>query len=65
MEEQDRIRAVVKVEADLWQTKRMAMKRHDRSSETRAGKCKAREGHGRIMPKKDMAELGKVGQVST
>ena len=46
-EEQDHIRTVasraaVKVEADLWLTMRMARKGHDRASEARSGKCKAR-----------------------
>ena len=38
-------------------------KRHDRASEASAGKDKATEGHDRIMPKKDMAELdqGRAG----
>ena len=41
---------MVKLEADLEQTKRMARKRHDRAGEARAG-------YGRIMPKKEMTEL--------
>ena len=40
-------------------------KRHDTSSGAGAGKGLAREGHDRIMPKKDMIDIGKVGQVST
>ena len=56
-------RTVVKDEADLGQTKRMTRKRHDRAIEARTGKRQAREGHDRIMPKKDMAEIVKVGQV--
>ena len=48
-ENQDRIRivasrAVVKVEADLGQTKSMTRKRRDRAGEARAGKGEAREG---------------------
>ena len=41
----------------------MTRKRHDRAIEARTGKRQAREGHDRIMPKKDMAEIVKVGQV--
>ena len=59
-EEQDRIttvasKAVVKLEADLEQTKCMARKRYDRAGEARTWGGKARAGYGRIMPKKDMA----------
>ena len=43
----------------------MARKRHDRASEARTWKCKAREEHDCIMPNKDMAEFSKVGQAST
>ena len=56
---------VAKVEAKLWLTKRMTRKRHDRASEAGTGKGQAKEGHDKIMPKKDMAEIEKVGQVST
>ena len=43
----------------------MARKRRDRASEGRTGKGQAREGHDRIMPTKDIAEIDKVGQVTT
>ena len=56
-------RTVVKDEADLGQTKRMTRKRHDRAVEAGTGKLQARERHDRIMPKKDMAENVKEGQV--
>ena len=56
---------MVKVEADLGQNKIMTSNRHDRTSEARTGKGKAREEHDRIMPKKDMTEPDRVGQVST
>ena len=59
-------RTAAEVEANLRQTKRMTRKRHDRASEAmRTRKGQAREGHDRIMPKKDMTEIEKVGQVST
>ena len=53
-----------KVEADLGRTKYMARKRHGRASEDSTGKDNAMEGHDRIMPKEDMAELvrGSSGQ---
>ena len=41
----------------------MTRKRHDRAIEARAAKRQARERHGRIMPKKNMGEIVKVGQV--
>ena len=53
-------RTVVKDEADLRQTKRMTRKRHCRAIEARTGKCQAREGHDRIMPKKDVGEIVKL-----
>ena len=56
---------MVKVEADLEQTKHMIRRRHDRASEARTGKGKTKEGHGRIMPKEAMAGVNKVGQVIT
>ena len=43
----------------------MARKKRGRASEAMTGKGQAREGHDRIMPKKDVTEIGKVGQVST
>ena len=59
-------RTAADVEANLRQTKRMTRKRYDRASEAmRTRKGQAREGHDRIMPKKDMTEIEKVGQVST
>ena len=48
---------MVKLEADLEQTKRITRKRHDRAGEARTWDGKARAGYGRIMPEKDMAEL--------
>ena len=56
-------RSKVKDEADLGQTKHMTRKRHGRAIENRTGKRQAREGHDRIMPKKDVTEIVKVGQV--
>ena len=55
---------MTKVEADLAQAKHMARKRHGRASDAQTEKGKTREGHDRIMPKKDIAELdqGKAGQ---
>ena len=48
----------------MGQTKHTTGKRHGRASETRIGKGQAREGHNRIMPRKDITEIDKVGQVS-
>ena len=48
---------MVKLEADLEQTKHMARKRHDRAGEARTWDGKARAGYGRIMSKKDMTSL--------
>ena len=69
MEEKDRIRivvsrAVVKVEADLGQTKRITRKKQDRANKTRTWERQGRERHDRTMPKKDVGELYKVGQVN-
>ena len=50
-------RTVTKVEADLAQAKHMARKRHGRASDAQTEKGKTREGHDRIMPKKDIAEF--------
>ena len=55
---------MVKVKADLGQTKRMTRKRHNRASEATTGKGKAWERHDRIMPK-GMTEVDKVGQIGT
>ena len=57
-------RTVVKVEADLVQTKRMLRKRHGRTTKVRTGKSQAREGHSKVIQKKDTAEIDKEGQVS-
>ena len=48
---------MVKLEADLEQTNRMARKRHNRAGDARTWDGKARAGYDRIMPKKDMTEL--------
>ena len=68
-EEQDRIRtvanrAVVELEADQEQTKRVSRKRHDRAGEARTWDGKARAGYGRIMPKKDMTALDRYARPS-
>ena len=42
-----------------------ARQRPGHGSEARTWKCKAREGHDSMMPKKDMTEFSKVGQAST
>ena len=57
-------RTVVKVEADLVQTKRMIRKRHGRTTKARTGQSQTREGHSKVIQKKDMAEIDKEGQVS-
>ena len=69
MERQERIRTVAsrtlaKIEANLGQTKHTTGKRHGRASEIRIGKGQAREGHDRILPRNDMTQSDKVGQVS-
>ena len=69
MERQERIRTVAsrslaKIEANLGQTKHTTGKRHGRASEIRIGKGQAREGQGRIMPRKDITEIDKAGRVS-
>ena len=68
-EQQEWIRTVAsrtsaKIEANIGQIKPTTWKRHDRASETRIGKCQAREGHDSIMPKKDMIEIDNLGKVS-